>query len=116
MITVFLVRHGESQANAGIATPDPVKVELTPLGEKQADKEFAAFLKENTPLNLIVTSPYFRTKQTAEPTKALFPHTDIEEWEVQEFTYLSSMHRKRSTTQERKPLVDFYWTMCEPSF
>ncbi len=115
MITVFLIRHGESQANAGFATPDPVKVELTPLGEKQAN-EVAAFLKEYTPLNLIVTSPYLRTKRTAEPTKKLFPTADVEEWEVQEFTYLSSMHREHSTTQDRKPLVEVYWTMCEPSF
>ncbi len=115
MITVFLVRHCESQANAGFATPDPVKVELTPLGEKQAN-EVAAFFKENRPLNLIVTSPYLRTKRTAEPTRKSFPTADVEEWEVQEFTYLSSMHQERSTTQDRKPLVDIYWTMCEPSF
>ncbi len=97
MITVFLVRHGESQANAGFATPDPVKVELTPLGEKQA-KEVATFLKKHTPLNLIVTSPYLRSKQTAKPTKVLFPNADVEEWEVQEFTYLSSIHQEHSTT------------------
>ena len=115
MITVFLVRHGESQSNAGFATPDPVKVGLTSLGEEQA-KEVAPFLKENMPLNLIVTSPYLRTKQTAEPTKQSFPTTAVEEWEVQEFTYLSSMHQERSTTQDRKLLVEVYWTMSEPSF
>lgn len=85
MITVFLVRHGESQANAGFATPDPGKVELASLGEKQAN-EVATFLKEHTPLNFIVTSPYLRTKRTAESTKLLFPTADVEEWEVQECT------------------------------
>jgi probable phosphoglycerate mutase len=115
MITVFLVRHGESQSNAGFATPDPVKVELTSLGEKQAN-EVAAFFNQHSPLKLIVTSPYLRTTKTAEPTKALFPNTVVEEWEVQEFTYLSSMHQERSTVQERKPLVDVYWTICEPTF
>lgn len=115
MITVFLVRHGESQANAGVATPDPVKVKLTSLGEKQA-KQVAAFFQESVPLNLIVHSPYLRTKQTAEPTKHLFTNTTLEEWEVQEFTYISSMHQEHSTTQDRKPLVEVYWTMCEPSY
>ncbi len=115
MITVFLVRHGQSQANAGFATPDPAKVELTPLGVKQA-KEVAAFLKTHTPPKLIVTSPYLRSKQTAEPTRFLFPNTAVEEWEVQEFTYLSSIHRMCSTVQDRKPLVDGYWTKSEPSF
>src|SRR5215471_4860289 len=107
MIDVFLVRHGESQANAGFATPDPVKVALTSLGEKQA-KEVATFFKESKPLtlNLIVHSPFLRTKQTAQATKELFPRAVMEEWEVQEFTYLSSIHRKCSTVQDRKPLVD----------
>ena len=115
MLTVFLVRHGESQSNAGLATPDPVKVELTSLGHKQA-QQVAAFLKEYTPLNLIVTSPYLRTKQTAISTRQLFPATEVEEWEVQEFTYLSSMHQERSTTEDRKSLVELYWAMGEPSF
>jgi probable phosphoglycerate mutase len=116
MITVFLVRHGESQANAGFATSDPVKVELTPLGKKQAI-EVATFFEESKQptLKLIVYSPFLRTKQTAEPTKALFRHAAVEEWEVQEFTYLSSIHRVCSTVQDRKPLVDGYWTKSEPS-
>jgi broad specificity phosphatase PhoE len=115
MVTVLLVRHGESQSNAGLATPDPVKVALTSLGHKQA-KQVATFLKEYTPLNLIVTSPYLRTKQTAGPTRQLFLTAAVEEWEVQEFTYLSSMHQEQSTTEDRKPLVEIYWSMCEPSF
>jgi 2,3-bisphosphoglycerate-dependent phosphoglycerate mutase len=114
MNTVFLVRHGESWANAGFATPDPVKVELTPLGGKQAE-EVATFLKKHTHLNLIVHSSYLRTKQTAESTKKLFPSTTMEEWEVQEFTYLSSVHRECSTVHDRKPLVEIYWTISEPS-
>lgn len=115
MLTVFLVRHGESQSNAGLATPDPVKVELTSLGHMEA-KQVAAFLKKRTPLNLVVTSPYLRTKQTASHTRQLFPTTAVEEWEVQEFTYLSSMHQEQSTTEDRKPLVEIYWAMGEPSF
>ncbi len=63
-----------------------------------------------------MTSPYLRTKRTAEPTKALFPTANLEEWEVQEFTYLSSIHRVCSTVQDRKPLVDGYWTKSEPAF
>src|SRR5256885_1339306 len=115
MVTVLLVRHGESQSNAGLATPNPVKVALTSLGHKQA-RQVATFLKENMPLNLIVTSPYLRTKQTAEPTRQLFSTTAVEEWEVQEFTYLSSMHQEQSATEDRKPLVEIYWSMCEPFF
>ena len=102
----FLIRHGESQSNAGLATTEPKAVELTSLGHQQAT-QIAAFLKEYTSLNLIVTSAYLRTKQTATPTKEIF-HKSAEEWEVQEFTYLSSMHQEQSTTEDRKPLVELY--------
>jgi 2,3-bisphosphoglycerate-dependent phosphoglycerate mutase len=111
----FLIRHGESQSNAGLATADPGDVELTPRGHEQA-RQIAAFLKEYTALNLIVTSAYLRTKQTAAPTKAIFHATSMEEWEVQEFTYLSSAYLGYSTSNDRRPLVDAYWEQCNPSY
>jgi broad specificity phosphatase PhoE len=110
----FLIRHGESQSNAGLATADPGDVELTPRGHEQA-RQIAVFLKEYTALNLIVTSAYLRTKQTAAPTKAIFHATPME-WEVQEFTYLSPAYLGYSTSNDRRPLVDAYWEQCDPSY
>lgn len=115
MHRIFLIRHGESQANAGLATISPEEVALTPLGHRQAE-HIARFLKEYTHLNLIVTSAYLRTKQTAEPTRSVFGNVAVEEWEVQEFTYLSSMHHEQLTTEDRKPLVEAYWEQCQPLF
>lgn len=116
MHRIFLIRHGQSQSNAGLATIGPENVALTSQGREQAER-IAAFLKEkNTPLNLIVTSAYLRTKQTAAPTKEVFPHTPEEEWAVHEFTYLWSMHQEQSTVEERRPLVEAYWEQCLPSF
>jgi probable phosphoglycerate mutase len=111
----FLIRHGESLSNAGLATTDPKNVELTLRGHEQA-KQIAAFLKEYTSLNLIVTSAYLRTKQTAAPTKDVFRIRSHEEWEVQEFTYLSPVYLGYSTPDDRRPLVDAYWEQCQPSF
>lgn len=115
MHRIFLIRHGESQSNAGLATIGPESVTLTSRGIVQAES-IANFLKGYTYLNLIVTSAYQRTKQTAKPTKKLFHNVPEEEWEVQEFTYLWSMHREQSTVEERRPLVDAYWEQCQPSF
>ncbi len=112
----FLIRHGESQSNAGLATADPKDVELTSRGHEQA-RQIAAFLKEYTPLNLIVTSSYLRTKQTAEPTKPAFPFVREDEWPVHEFTYLApSLLVVSSTVEDRRPLVDGYWGTCDPSY
>jgi 2,3-bisphosphoglycerate-dependent phosphoglycerate mutase len=115
MFTVFLVRHGESQSNAGMATPDPESVALTSRGYEQA-QQVAHFFKINKQaFNLIVTSPFRRTRQTAESTMRLFPTVAVEEWSVQEFTYLSSYHQEKCTAKDRRPLVEVYWELCEPT-
>src|SRR4051812_21278941 len=102
MSIVFLVRHGESQSNAGAPTTDPKNVTLTPQGREQA-RQIANFLRLYPSIELIVTSPYLRTKQTADltTTMPLFRSVAQEEWDVQEFTYLSSMHQEQSTAEER---------------
>src|SRR5690349_9493385 len=119
MPTAFLIRHGESESNVGLPTIDPKDVALTSLGRKQAER-IAEYLKFHPP-NLIVTSPYLRTKQTAEPTAFIFHNTPERAaaekvWPVQEFTYLSSMHRTYSTIEERRPRVSEYWEKSDPGF
>lgn len=115
MHTIFLIRHGESETNAGFSTAGPESVKLTMQGIDQA-KHIAAYLKSQTSLDLIVTSRYLRTKETAAFTESLFPSVPLEQWEVHEFTYLSSMHHELSTTEGRRPLVEAYWEQCLPSF
>ncbi len=115
MPTILLFRHGKSQSNAGLPTLDPEFVELTGEGFKQAE-DIARFLKAHFSPDLIVTSSYRRTKQTAKPTKLAFPIVPEVEWPVHEFTYLSSMHEERSTAEYRRPLVNAYWETCNPSY
>jgi 2,3-bisphosphoglycerate-dependent phosphoglycerate mutase len=115
MPTIFLIRHGESKANAGFATSDPKRIILTERGFDQA-RDVAHFLHSKVSLDLIVTSPYLRAIRTAERTKLVFPDVCVEEWKVQEFTYLTSMHRESTTIEDRRPLVDLYWEIGDPSF
>src|SRR4051812_43055625 len=63
MTEIWLIRHGESESNAGLPTSDTAKIALTPRGFAQAECIVAAFTR---PPSLIVTSPYLRAIQSAQ--------------------------------------------------
>ena len=111
MIRVFLIRHGESESNAGLPSADPGSVPLTPDGHRQA-RHIAQVLADVPAL--IVTSPYLRARQTAQPTISRFPAAACQEWPVQEFTYLGDLHRRTSTAAERQPYARAYWDQADP--
>lgn len=108
----WLVQHGESAANAGIATTDSATIPLTPAGWSQAH-QVAAGLPQRP--DLIVVSPYLRTQQTAEPTMRRFADVPVETWPVQEFTYLAPSRCIDTTAGQRRPLVEAYWHRCDPN-
>jgi len=109
----WLIRHGESAANAGAASDDPSDIPLTETGHHQA-RDFAGRL--SGPPDLIVLSPFLRTRQTAEPTLTRFPASPVEIWPVQEFTYLSPGRCVGTTAAQRRPLVEAYWARLDPAF
>jgi 2,3-bisphosphoglycerate-dependent phosphoglycerate mutase len=111
MQTVWLIRHGESEANAGLPTSHPMTIELTAKGHQQAKEIASAFV---TAPSLIVTSPYLRARQTTQPTRDRFPDVPFVEWEVQEFTYLAPIRYLGTTTNERRPIVEVYWQNRDP--
>ena len=78
------------------------------LAGRGAAEEAAKRYEGPTP-ELIVVSPYVRTRQTAEPFLKLYPGAAVEEWPVQEFTYLSSALCGERTPEQRRPLVENYW-------
>ncbi len=109
----YLVRHGESIANAGQRTSSPAMPPLTDKGREQA-KAFADSF--NKIPDLIVHSSYVRTKQTAEPLINKFPATQVEVWEVQEFTFLDTQICANTTTEERREMVDEYFAKNDVDF
>ena len=113
MLTVHFVRHGESAANAGNATSDPALIPLTEKGWAQARAVAESF--EQAP-SLIVTSPFERAQDTAQPTIQRFPGVPVETWAVEEFTYLSPGRCANTTAAERKPWVENYWVSADPDF
>ena len=107
----WLIRHGESAANAGAATTDPATIPLTPAGWDQAH-EVAAGLSERP--DLIVVSSYLRTWETAEPTIRRFPDVAVETWPTQEFTYLAPACCINTTAEQRRSTVETYWHRGDP--
>lgn len=111
MREVWLVRHGESESNAGASSADPAAIPLTPCGHAQAARLAQALPR--TPA-LIAVSPYLRAIQTAAPTRARFPTVPLVRWPVQEFTFLGDLHGRVTTPAERRPHVDAYWRRADP--
>lgn len=110
---MWLIRHGESEANTGMATADPASVALTRRGYEQAMCVAGYF---TSPPSLIVTSPYLRTKQTAKATLQRFPNVPQEEWAIQEITYLSPSRYRNTSFHERKPAATAYWELGDPYY
>ena len=110
---VWLIRHGESQQNAGFATLDPASTQLTDKGNVQGRKLSAAFPRSPS---LIVTSSYVRALETAKYTAQKFPLVPIQEWPVQEFTYLCPDFHRNTTATMRVPFVETYWRRADPLF
>lgn len=115
MKKVWFIRHAESAANANpnhrSASAD--SIELSSVGLEQAKGVSKLF---NTAPNLIVTSPYLRTKQTARGLLERFPEVSHEEWPVFEFSYLSPLKYNNSTPEERRPHAKKFWETCDPQY
>jgi broad specificity phosphatase PhoE len=113
MKEIWLIRHAESAANAGLPGSDPASIPLTEKGCQQAAKVSTVI----PPIpSLIVVSPYIRTQQTAQLTLQLFPQVECQEWDIQEFTYLSPGLCQNTTSLQRRPMVEEYWKRNDPLY
>lgn len=110
MKTVLFIRHGESEANAGLPTSDPSSIALTAKGFEQA--ELVSELIDIEP-DLIITSSYIRTQQTAEPFLKKYSNIKTEIWPIHEFDFLSPIECMNTTVEQRKPWVKSFWDKCE---
>lgn len=111
MPDIWFIRHAQSEANAGLPTSCPAEIRLTNEGWMQAQRIALAIPKEPS---LLITSPYLRTQQTAEPTLLRFPTLQARRWDVQEFTYLNLRNKAHTTIHDRKPLVEAFWQRGDP--
>lgn len=108
---VYLIRHAESIANAGLPSSDPETIPLTLKGHEQSVRLAQGWLK---PPDMIVASPLVRAQQTAVPLRERFYSVPFEIWPVQEFVFFNLKHSPPTTGEERKALVEAYWQRCDP--
>ena len=111
---IYIVRHGESEGNAGLPSQNHREIPLTEKGKTQAQE-----IPQHLPWEpeLIVISPFLRARQTAQPTLDKYPDTAVEIWpEVREFTYLMPKKCTGTTTAQRRPWVEAYWSRLNPFY
>ncbi len=93
-MTIWIIRHPQSQSNAGQATTSPDDNGLSELGLLQAQcvadaRSYGDTARVALCPDWIATSPYWRTQLTAQSLLEKFPQVKSEIWQVREFTYLS---------------------------
>ena len=111
---IWFIRHAECEINIGLPTSTTLNAQLTSKGLIQALQVALAFSKAP---DLIITSAYKRSKQTAIPTLQRFPDARHEEWPVHEFTYLAkSIGQEITNIHERRSLVEEYWKKLDLTY
>ena len=111
--TVWLIRHAQSAGNAGLPTDYPDSNPLTATGLEDAQRIAKAIAPAP---DLIVTSPYQRARQTAEPTRLRYPTARFEVLPVHEFTFLAPAGFVGTTVLDRRPAVVDYWDRADPAY
>ena len=111
MKTIYIVRHGQSTANVGMASADPARIALTDLGRQQSLK--LAGLLHVAPAQ-VITSTYERAMDTAIPYCDKWAVTPLRDALLREFTTLSPDSVAHMDGQARLPLIDAYWKASDP--
>ncbi|WP_187395086.1 histidine phosphatase family protein [Pigmentiphaga aceris] len=111
MSVIHLVRHGESEANAGLATDDPALIALTDTGRRQA-RDLAEWFSVQP--NAVMSSHYERAKDTAQPYAERWQLPISQDAMLHECVTLSPRIVGGTDAAARKPLVDAYWSAADP--
>ena len=112
-LKLWLVRHGETEVNAGRWSPEPTLTHLTPKGRKQA-RQSAEHVKHQP--NLFILSPLIRAQETGLYFTHKWPTTPKLTLPIYEFIYLSPKRLKRLTPEQRKQEIKQYWLNADPLY
>lgn len=104
-MSIFLIRHAESEANINGKTLSHALITLSEHGHKQAQVLCSQLPK----IDHVIVSRYLRTHQTAAPLLEKYNLTlEIDE-HVHEFSYLSERKCANTNMDDRKAWVNTYW-------
>ncbi len=110
-MTIYLIRHGQSQANVGGITLENPIVPLTELGELQA-RTLAPLLPATTAT--IWSSPFKRSLDTAAPYCARMGQTAALDDDLREFETIDTVQMRGTSFTERDAAVARYWRQSDP--
>lgn len=111
---IYLIRHGQSRANAGLRTENNKEDKLTELGRTQSELTASFALYEKP--DLIVLSSFQRAIETASPLAMKFPQVFQKIMPVHEFDYLSSLKCLNTNHSDRLVLAENYWHRNDPDY
>lgn len=111
MKKIYLIRHAQSESNAGLAIRPNHLINLTHLGNTQA-VALADWLIDNIhePIDGVFISAYARTQQTALPFLQKTGKTAQILEDLHEFNYLDFERIKDLNLQDLRTLACDFWT------
>lgn len=115
MKTLYLIRHGESNANQGGITQPNKKLPLSDKGKVQAQQIAAIMAEQLTAPANIYASEMYRAQQTAEHFCA--PH-EVSPYLLpclNEFSIFDHRDIEGLTGEQRRPLTNAYWQRANPN-
>lgn len=110
MKKIYLIRHAQSESNAGQAVRPNHQINITDVGKTQA-QELADWLSANVtePVTEIFVSQYLRTQQTAQPYLQSTKRTAIVIDELHEFNFLDFDTIKDLSFDDIRVIADEFW-------
>lgn len=104
-MSIFLIRHAESEANINGKTLSHASISLSEHGHKQAQ----ALCLKLPEIDHVIVSQYLRTHQTAAPLLEKYNLTFEVDEHLHEFSYLSERKCANTNIDDRKAWVNAYW-------
>ncbi|MFW2176751.1 MULTISPECIES: histidine phosphatase family protein [unclassified Moraxella] len=107
---IYLIRHAQSESNAGKLVRPNHEINITELGQTQAN-ELAEWLQShiNEPIADIFISQYVRTHQTAKPFLDKVGRSATMIDDLHEINYLDFERIKDLSFDEIRKLADEFW-------
>lgn len=113
MNKVFLIRHAQSESNAGSVFEHQNIIKITDNGKKQAEE----LLEVTEKPDRIICSKYIRTIETAEPMMTKFPESEIHLWiDIEEFQPIDSKRNLGITKEQNQENHRQYWLKMDPFY
>ena len=104
-MSIFLIRHAESEANINGKTRSHASIALSENGHIQAQTLCSTLPK----IDHVMVSKYLRTQQTAAPLLEKYSLDFEVDEHLHEFSYLSERKCTNTNLNDRKAWVNAYW-------